>query len=256
MMFPHLEEELKQHASDMFPQEACGLVVTQGSEVIYEPCTNIAPQPELAFNIDKDVIAHYMRDECLQAIVHSHPYPAPAAPSLRDMQSQMAFKLPWGIVPVGANGEAGTPFWWGDGVPVADLLDRPYRHGVTDCYGLIRDWYRLERDITLPDFPRGFAWWDMDKAMSMYLAHYEAAGAVCVDDEPQVGDVCLIRLGKIISHAGIVIEPGVMLHHPSAQHPYAPGRKPKRDVVARWRNHITHVLRYNEVGDIAAGVGA
>ena len=32
-------------------------------------------------------------------------------------------------------------FWWGDKLPRAPLIGRGFRHGIHDCYSLIRDYY-------------------------------------------------------------------------------------------------------------------
>ena len=48
--------------------------------------------------------------------------------------------------------------------------------GVSDCYSLIRDWYRTERGIALPEFPRDWEWWEYGG--DLYAMGFAEAGFV------------------------------------------------------------------------------
>jgi cell wall-associated NlpC family hydrolase len=53
--------------------------------------------------------------------------------------------------------------------------------------------------------------WHMHKSEELYLQGIGEAGGIQVA-EPQAGDAMLIRYGHTYSHAGIVVEPGLLVH--------------------------------------------
>ena len=228
------------HAEAEFPRESCGLVV----DGRYVPCANQADDPERRFLIGR---REWRR--AATALLHSHPHPLPAVPSAADMQGQSNMALPWGIVPVGADGLAGAPFWWGDQVPAPPLVGRAYRHGVTDCYSVIRDWYRLERDVLLPDVARAWNWWRDTAHPDLYERHFREVGFDEVDPaSAAVGDGVLIQIRGVVAHAGVIVADGVMLHHPGADRPYDPTSLSRREPIARWLPYVRRVVRRKAVG--------
>jgi cell wall-associated NlpC family hydrolase len=82
----------------------------------------------------------------------------------------------WGIVPVKRH-FAEVPFFWGDSLPIAPLEGRPWRMGVYDCYGLMRDWYRAKRNILLPNRPcKNERWHDPSKKPSCSIGTRKTVG--------------------------------------------------------------------------------
>jgi len=232
-------DDICAHALEAYPRESCGLVV----DGRYRPCRNVA-EGDGEFRIDGREQLAARRQGTIQAVVHSHRADQGASPSKADMAAQMAGAVPWGIVVCDGQG-CPELFWWGDQLPVPPLLERPFRHGVTDCWSLIRDWYRLEREILLPDFPRQDGWWNEAKGSDGNPDYYATrfaeagfrqyaswrAGAALA----QPGDVITFRIDpkiKVAHHAAVYLGQGLMLHH------YADSRQPRRlsarDSVARW----------------------
>ena len=239
-------------AAERAPQESCGLVIHDE----YHACDNIADDPVASFRITPKVVFDAQRAGTLQAIIHSHPYPHPAAPSHADMIAQLAQAVPFGIVPVAESGEPGEPFFWGADTPRPALLGRPYRHGVTDCYAVCRDYYQQEHDLDLPDYARGWGWWHAPDCPDLYAKHFAGAGFESIDPAlAALGDGVLIAVGHrgIISHAGVIVEPGVILHHPAGDRPYDPVRLSRRDALARWLPHVRHVVRHRDITRDRAG---
>ena len=81
-----------------------------------------------------------------------------ARPSEGDRVACEASGLPWYIVAVAKDDDgtitAGEVNRIAPEGYQAPLVGRPFHHGTLDCYGLMRDWYRLEWGLELPDFPR------------------------------------------------------------------------------------------------------
>ncbi|QEX18482.1 tail protein [Hypericibacter terrae] len=241
------------HAVAAWPNEAVGFVVAG----VYEPQANIAIESAETFAVtDAAYLDAVSRG--LQGIVHSHPvldgqYPV-AWPSASDMRAQIATDLPWGIVVAGKE-SAVPPFWWGDAVPMPKLKGRPFRHGVTDCMSLIRDWYRQERGVTLPVGPRDWDWWakpEGAEGRNLYLENFGPAGFTVVDKATaQRGDVFLAKAGlktTVPNHGAVYLGRGLILHHKAGRLGFDPSRLSIEEPVARWMPFITHCLRHESSG--------
>ncbi len=235
---------MRAHAESEFPRESCGLVVGGA----YRPCRNVAEDPEAAFQVPRAEMA--AAGGSLQAVVHSHPG-GPRCPSEADMRGQMATAVPWGIVPVDAGGGAPralAPFFWGDGSPPPPLVGRPFRHGVTDCYSLARDFYRLELGVALPDYPRSWGWWLADPDQDLYMRHFASAGFREVDGlSAEVGDIALMQVrSRVANHAAVYLGSGMVLHQLGVGAEHDPSRLSCREPVARWRPFIRAWIRHGD----------
>lgn len=226
-------EAIRAHAAAEHPREACGLIVVERGRERYVPCRNAASGTEHFVLPAEDFAAAEDLGEVV-AVVHSHP-DAPAVASEADLVSCEASGLPWHILS-----------WPADDLRTiepsgyqAPLVGRQFAHGVLDCYTLVRDWYRIERAIALPDFPRRDDWWHQGE--DLYMRHYAEAGFVAVSqDQPeQAGDVILMQLrSPVPNHAAVYLGGGHMLHH-------LHGRLSSRDVYGGYWQEITRcVLRY------------
>lgn len=225
-------EDIRSDALQAMPRESCG-IVTEGR---YVRCHNAHEDPEQAFRIAAAQYWWISHGSGIQAIVHSHPH-GPDHPTIEDMRGQIASGVPWGIVCVTA-GSALEPFFWGDGVPIPDLVGRPFRHGVTDCYSLVRDWYRMERGVVLPEYPRDHYWWD--RGYDLYRQHFAEAGFVEIAAPELPGDIVIGRvLGPVENHAAVYLGDGLILHHLA-------GRLSRREPLGPWRRFATLYLRHED----------
>ena len=249
-------EAIRQHAMAEYPRECCGLVVMVARKERYAPCRNIAPGAD-HFALAPDDYAAAEDAGRIVAIVHSHPDDTPA-PSEADRVACEATGLPWHIVAV-ARDEAGdvvageirsfTPVGF-----QAPLLGRQFAHGVLDCYSLVRDWYKRERGVVLPDFVREDGWWEAGRTGDLYMDHYAEAGfrPLAVGEDIAPGDVILMQVrSSRANHAGVFLGseglkeapglfavPDAMLHH-------LYGRQSERAVYGGyWREATRLVLRY------------
>lgn len=233
------------HALSEYPKESCGVLV--GNQ--YVPCKNTHANPDKGFRLEAAQWARLVVDGDVQAVIHSHPN-GPQYPSADDMRDQVACGVTYGIVPCRENG-AGKVFFWGDDVPKEPLLERGFRHGVTDCYSLIRDWYRAERGLTLPEVPREWGWWNAERGpgLDLYLDTYKAAGFKSMGRRAdlQVGDIVLIQSADspVVNHAGVYIrDRGDYLIHHTSTVGYDPQKKAARDPVSLYGQFVRDVIRY------------
>jgi proteasome lid subunit RPN8/RPN11 len=241
----HIIAAAKAHAIAEYPKESCGVVV-QGE---YVPCANTAEHPEADFRIDGATYAELHMRGPVQAILHSHPN-GPYFPSQRDMQSQIATAVPWGII-VTDGERASDPEIWGDMLPIPGLVGRTFMHGIRDCYSLIRDAYRLGpselsaqgiadwpiASVTLPDVPRDDAWWEAGQ--DLYLDGLKPNGFREISrSDVRPGDGFLMQFGKskTLCHAGLYVGNNLILHH-------LPGRLSRREPAGLWARAVEMWVR-------------
>lgn len=233
------EDELliRQQAAEAYPLEAVWLVTGSGIRQV----ENIHDEPESHFRLSReDVIKAEI--EGLLAVIHSHP-DREDVPSAADMRGQIATDVPWGLL--SCDAEAASPIrWWGT-EERPPLVGRPFVHGVTDCYALIRDFYWLEKGISLPEYPRDWQWWD--QGQNLFVEGFERAGFKRVkSEEAKPGDVWLAKIrSKVVNHGGILLDAGLMLHQiGSPKHPVDHSRLSAREPIGRYLQFVTHWLRY------------
>ena len=230
MFNAEIMEAIAAHAVAEFPRECCGLIVALADGPGYLPYPNRAIGSEHFVLAAEDYAEAEDLGEVL-AVVHSHPNGSPE-PSQADRVSCGASGLPWLIV---SCPDIGYQIMTPDDYQ-APLLGRPFVHGVLDCYALIRDWYRQERQIGLPDFKRRDNWWL--GAENLYLNHFKEAGFAEIADENdwQPGDVILMQIRAAMpNHGAVYLGDGVILHH-------LHGRLSCRDIYGEFYQKVT-VLR-------------
>jgi proteasome lid subunit RPN8/RPN11 len=230
-----------EHAKQTFPQESCGVVIGGA----YHPLANEHERPRDDFLINpNDHLRLVRRHGPLQAVIHSHPKGQPG-PSHSDMFYQQNANVPFGIV-VLPEGVVRDVVFFGDSVPIAPEIGRPFIHGVYDCYSLGRDHLRSKYGILLPSFPRQLNWWLGDgPETDMLEDNFQKAGFVTIDfNDMRPGDALMCRLttAQKVNHCGVYVGDGLVLHHMFG----SPGR-PRLSVqepVYNWRRFATHALRH------------
>ena len=137
------------HAKDQDPKESCGLLIEIKGKEKYYPCKNLSNWSNQCFIIDPIDYAKAEDTGKILAVIHSHPTTQPIA-SQADMISCEDTNLPWHIV----NPETEQ---WGYYEPSGynpPLIGRHWVWGVTDCWALVRDWYKETKGIILRDWER------------------------------------------------------------------------------------------------------
>lgn len=225
-----------------YPEEACGVIV-HGR---YIPIKNVAEDKEHGFSLDKTELLQALLKGPIQAILHSHPFNPRAAqeyppewPSVLDQETWLKGSIPWGIV--ACEGENITEqhrmVWLNEGY-ISPLLGRTYTWAQHDCFSIVRDWYRLNRELTLPNLARDFNFWKKgsdfieDNFRQMGFQEISRANAT-------VGDALLIKLpnSKVISHCAVITGTNEILHHGAML-------LSSHAELARWAGYAKRVVRY------------
>ena len=233
-MFDRFIERIQRQAIKAYPNEAVWVITRKGCRQV----ANVHEEPTEHFALSaEDHLAAY-RDG-LKAVVHSHP-DQPLYPSKQDMEGQARSNVPWAIVQT--NGEtASKPLWWGLSDP-APLEGRIFIHGVSDCFTLLRDYYRLNHGHDIGEFPRDWhSWWKEDQyAVNMPLRGFEAVPRA----KAQPGDALVFHIrGPHPHHCAVLLDGGLMLHQPGAMKPIDPDKVSRKEVLAPYLPYLSQVYR-------------
>lgn len=232
MIDDDLKAEILKEVEASFPREFCGLIVDIDGKPTLWPCKNEAVGTD-HFVLSPEDYAAAEQAGTIISVIHSHPNGSPE-PSQADLVACEASGLPWHIV------NFPDPDWRyiePNGYE-APLIGRVWSHGVLDCYTIIKDWYRIERGIELPEPERHDEWWL--KGENLYVDNFKAAGFIRIIDEPlQVGDVLLMQIrSKVPNHGAIYLGDDIILHH-------LYNRLSCREVFGGYyKKHCVMVLRY------------
>lgn len=241
MKNPMVELDFRAHALREYPRECCGLVIAlnDGTER-YVPCRNIARTAGEHFILSPEDWANAEEQGEIIGVCHSHPDTS-AKPSEADLVMCENTQKEWHIISVGKDGIHDHMFTFRPTGYEAPLIDRTFHHGVLDCYTLIKDWYKRERNIDLPDFERRDDWWKDDNNDDLYMRNFAAAGfePLRAGEPMEVGDVVLMQLkSKKVNHGAVYIGGGLILHH-------MVNRLSGRDVYDGWFQEMTRlIVRY------------
>jgi len=197
------------HAQRENPRESCGLLLNVKGKKRYYPCRNLSITDYQCFIIDPEDYVKADNIGEIIAVVHSHPI-TPPEPSQADKISCEQSKLPWYIV----NPKTEQ---WGECIPngyVPDILGRQWVWGITDCWSLVRDWYKKELKITLRDWKRPITPEDFLKdPMFERCANATGFKELKPNEKLQNGDLLFMSiLATGLNHVAIFID-GDVLHH-------------------------------------------
>ena len=197
------------HAQAEDPKESVGVLLNIRGKERYYPCRNLSMTSYQCFILDpEDYIAASNVGEII-AIIHSHPTTSPI-PSQADKISCENSNLPWHIVNPKTE-------HWGYCEPCgyqAPILGRQWVWGITDCWSLVRDWYKEEKNIILRDWERPLTPEDFLKdPMFEKCALSTGFRELRNDEKLENGDVILMSiLGNGLNHVAIFLD-GDVLHH-------------------------------------------
>ena len=216
------KEAALSHAKIEDPKESVGLLLNIKGKERYYPCNNLSMSSYQCFVLDPEDYVRADNTGEITAIIHSHTT-TPPTPSQADLVGCENSNLPWHIV----NPKTEQ---WGYCEPngyKAPLLGREWVWGVTDCWSLVRDWYKEEKQIELKDYQRSMT---PEEFLKNPLFEEEATQTGFRELEPnetlQEGDVLLMSiLHPTLNHVAIFLG-DMVLHHLadrlSCREPYSP----------------------------------
>lgn len=235
-------QAIQDHAIRDFPNESCGFIVNGE----YFPVKNVADDPKRTFKIDGRTQLAMRKKGVIQAIIHSHPYELGLRykwpqewPSGVDIKNRTNdYSIAWGIL--ATEGEGCSELVWMDDNNRPPLEGRQWKHGITDCYALIRDYFHEKHNIFLNDYPRDMDWWEGSE--ELYMDNFAKEGFSEVNPKQiKVGDVALMRCGsRQVNHAGVVVGLDHLLHH--RYHKLS-----GVDGLSKWHKNIVKYIRHKDL---------
>ena len=197
------------HAKDQDPKESCGLLIDVKGKEKYFPCKNLSTYSQQCFIIDPEDYAKAEDSGKILAVIHSHPVTSPVA-SQADMISCEESGVIWHIV----NPKTEQ---WGFYKPSGykpPLIGRHWVWGITDCWSLVRDWYKEKLGITLRDWnrpttPEEF----IENPMSEKCAWRTGFRQLRPEEKLENGDLLFMSIMATgLNHVAIFLD-GDVLHH-------------------------------------------
>ena len=203
------KEKALEHAKELAPNESVGLVLNSRGKTVYYPCKNIADNPTQTFTLDPVDYAAASQSGDIFAVVHSHPT-TDLVFSESDLVSCEKTKLPFYIV----NPRNGEWIYKEPDGYMPDLLGRRWIWGVTDCWSLVRDYYKKERGIVLKDYDRSMtAEQFLEDPLFESYAWRTGFRELRLGENLQVGDVLLMSImHPTLNHVAIYLG-DMVLHH-------------------------------------------
>ena len=224
MLTSQIKRQIIEQAIATPDVEICGVILSNDETV---QMNNVAPEPQHTFIIEQsefDLVA-----DSAVAIYHSHCLDSqPAILSREDISNSKARKLPYALYH--------TDFNKWDYYNPADIYPYPlisnpwmpkelpfylgwkFDYNRSDCYTLVRSYYKGVLGIDLPDFPRNTIEETTSPSWDMFAGNFEKAGFRELDagESLQADDVILMCIsGTQAHHAAILLDPknGKALHN-------------------------------------------
>ena len=199
------------HAKECFPNESCGLLAIIKGEKTYWPCKNIAESGFEYFVIDPDDWAECEDTGEIIGIVHSHPT-GPILPSDNDKACCEHLGLPWHIYSVHMDDwHSFEPSGW----KAPSLIGRSFVFGVNDCWSLITDWFKENKNIKIQYTTRPRTLKEFIKN-PLFEKTLPSLGFVELEKKAtiKIGDVLLMESVKNkLAHTALYIGDQTILHH-------------------------------------------
>ena len=227
-----------QHVLDCYPNEAVALVID--GKVI--PVTNIAENKANEFKVAIEDYADAYTENRLNAVLHSHnaltqlPRLDPRTPSGKDLACWISIQVPFGIV--ATNGQEVSDILWLNEDVIEPLEGREFIHGKHDCYSIWRDYYRLNHNIIMRNYPRDYCWWLNEQNLYSDEAIASEGFIEVSKNDIQIGDVVLMRVvSPVLNHCAVVTGTNEIIHQLSH-------RLSGYDSLAKWGKYIEKCYRH------------
>lgn len=205
----------KSSSVDWCSIERCGYAYLVGNELQIVESVNLAQEPVNSFIMhpsDSIKVLDKIANKAEVVVWHTHVLPsATTGLSPVDIQSAESLGLPMYVchLPTGI-------FDYYDPNLKLPYEGRIYKWTSSNCYTLIRDWYKYELGIKLNNYflPREGSY--NESNFDLFLNNIEREGFKEISIENiQVGDLILFKLGRVLhsNHIGIYLGDNKFLHH-------------------------------------------
>jgi proteasome lid subunit RPN8/RPN11 len=222
---------IRKHILSVYPKEACG-IITQDLQFV--PVKNISDKPMDAFMMPNGVYTQYQ----VRGVIHSHNvkrYPN-FWPSKTDMECQAEALVPFAIYQTDGV-QCSEPLWWGDYLLETQLHERPFIHGVYDCFALGRAYFKQVKNVYIKPWAYERDWETHDA--NFIEDHFSEVGFERIrKEDAKPGDVMMMAIKtRVPNHIGIILPGNLLLHH-------LVNRFSGRTPIGAWSRFAVGALRY------------
>lgn len=212
-----LKEKIKQEAAKAFPKECCGFIYLDRASYKFDvfPCKNVAEQKNNNFTISPN---DYLRCSYLGQIIacyHSHSNDNTEFSEI-DKDNSNKYSMHYILY----NVKKDLFNFYTPNSEKNPYIGRPFILGVSDCFTLVQDYARKERNINL-QFPKNSLYpKDLKEIGSLYEENFLANGFVKLDKDTELkkhdGLMMIFPAisEKYPTHAAVYIGNGMILHQP------------------------------------------
>lgn len=125
------------------------------------------------------------------------------------------------------------------------FCNHDYEQGITDCYSLVRDFYKERYQIEITNYARPLDW-TLDPNLDFFTQKFQREGFEDTGNSPyrvRFGDVLMMRIARseVVNHVAIYVGRQKILHH-------LQGRPSEVvDYSDKWLFRVVRVVRHPEV---------
>lgn len=225
-----MESEILKYLFSKYPEEGCGLLINVKGKLRWKPCENVAEDKQKTFSIHpKEYVAASLIGD-IHAVIHSHVN-GTCEPSEADKTSSNFLQVPYHIYSIPEK----EKFVYTPEYKKIPLLGRTYEFGKTDCWTLVRDYYKQELNIKLPNLvfePKFY-----EKGINYFEDLIAPWGGVEVGT-PRKGDIIYFTVDHhpIPNHCGVYLGEDIFMHHQET-------RLSCRDSLPKWNKYVRSFIR-------------
>jgi len=234
----------KQHARRKYPHRICGLII----DGTYRPVKNVAQDTKANYQFPNGLIEDYSPNRIDMIVVSktAKPYCVDA----QEVGLQDKYNRPFAFIALNEQ-TISEPVIWGAETPIPPIIGRAFLYGVTDCWTIVRDCFRLGKyelakqginewpyePVHLPVIPNTDGWWNEDE--DYYVENFKALGFKQIGfNQAKPGDGFLTKFkSDKYNHAALLISNTEIVHH-------LPARLSRREKVGLWGRNSDLWLRY------------
>lgn len=225
-------DEIRNYLLSTYPEEGCGVLISNKSKIFWKPCDNVALDRMTGFYLDPHQYSKALFQGKLVAVVHSHPNSSSTLSAI-DKENARLIGVPYLVISIPNTSDISIfypeKFW-------EDLLGKEYSFGTNDCLQTAISFYEKfgiklkERDTYIDD------WWlkGIDYFTDTYIEQWGFSKVANLS----IGSFITFSVNSDIpNHCGVYLGDNYFLHHSES-------RLSCREPIARWYKYITGIYNY------------
>jgi proteasome lid subunit RPN8/RPN11 len=230
-----VKNEIRKHALEEAPRECCGfLVEEEGEELVAHRARNSALDPNLFRCSPNDYLTAAEKGRVV-SVYHSHTNSNQSFSEF-DKFNSLCHEISFVLHCTDTNSFVQYDPAQSD---FHKYIGRTFEIGKTDCYALVRDFYREELGITLRDYERKEDWKsNLDK---LFDPNFKREGFSEVDALEKYDCILFgFRKNTFSAHIAVYLGNGLMLHQPDKSCSRI------EELSSRYNKFTKHIIRHKD----------